>query len=240
MNSKNVFSSSEATAGACADYIIHSMNFHISSKQKFSLAVSGGTTPKLLFKILAEKYSLCPGWVYTNIFWVDERCVPQNNPESNFGQAKQILFDNLSMVPKLFPIDGAANPDDEASRYSKLIQDTIAENGEIPSLDLVILGIGDDGHTASIFPDDENGFSTKELVTIGHHPVTQQTRITMSAKLLAASKEIIFLVTGKSKAETVRAILVPEQNGNALPAYRIEQLAKCSLWYLDTDAAILI
>jgi 6-phosphogluconolactonase len=232
-----IFDSGAAAANAVADYLIYQMDQVLANQNFFHLAVSGGSTPKLLFKILAVKYKTHYGWKRTRIFWVDERCVPADHPESNFGMTQNELLGLLSVKPQIFPIIGSNPPESEAQRYGDLLRQNVPLQNESPVFDLILLGMGEDGHTASLFPGQEQGFTEQSDCIVAEHPQTGQKRISLSAKILQQANETIFLVTGTEKAKAWHDIRDSAPSASSLPAFRVSNSAKKAVWYLDKAAA---
>lgn len=205
-----------------------------------SIALSGGSTPKLLFSILGDNFSDSVMWKYVHFFWVDERCVSPEDPESNFGMAKNVLLSKISIPSSnIHRIRGEKNPEKEALRYSKQISRLTREREGLPVFDLVILGLGEDGHVASIFPDQNHLLTSEKICEVAIHPVSKQKRITLTGKVINNADNIVFLVTGTYKAEMVAEII--ERPGIAeYPAVFIEPVHGVLKWYLDIDAASML
>ncbi len=236
-NNITVFDSPLETAENCADYLIKIMDSVLSEKEFFALAISGGATPKLLFQYLADYFPNHPGWSKTKIFWVDERCVPRNSPESNYGLINEVLLQKLHVKPLVFPVEGTTDPETEAVRYSRLIESEVTRKNDIPVFDLILLGMGDDGHTASIFPQQESAFLSSQTCVAAEHPLSGQKRITLTAGVITSSKQNVFLVTGEKKKAVVDEILNHGAGCMHYPAYRIAEMSKNVCWYLDKAAA---
>ncbi|HBG23527.1 MAG: 6-phosphogluconolactonase [Bacteroidetes bacterium GWF2_41_61] len=180
-----------------------------ASKQDtlFSLAISGGGSPARLFELWATEWSEKIPWERVAFFWVDERAVPPDDAQSNYGMAKRLLFDRLPISSNnLFRIAGERDPVDEALRYSALVESILPVKNGIPQFDLIILGVGEDGHTASIFPGQEHLYHTQCSYSTSVNPHNGQSRITMTGSTILNSKKSIFYLTGESKREIVKLI----------------------------------
>ncbi|MDQ3021182.1 MAG: 6-phosphogluconolactonase [Bacteroidota bacterium] len=213
----------------------------ISNKGTFNIAISGGSTPKLLFEVLAKDYKNKIDWMKVNIFWVDERCVPPDDEESNFGMTKKILLNKVSLPESnVHRIFGENEPQKEAIRYSEIIKYNLNFKNGFPVFDLILLGVGDDGHTASIFPDQMKLLNSKNICGVAIHPVSRQKRITLTGKIINNAERIYFLVTGKSKAIIISEILNKKDGYLKYPAAHINSDSGNVSWYLDKDAAGLI
>lgn len=212
------------------------------SKKKLNIALSGGSTPKILFETLSVFYKNKINWDNINFFWGDERCVPPDNSESNYGMTKEYLFNNIIIDNKnIHRIKGEIEPITAAEEYEKIILNNIKKNENgIPVFDWIILGIGTDGHTASIFPNSELVYAENNICAVATHPVTNQKRITFSLKVINNSKRISFLVTGMSKAKTVYEIISKKNSAEKFPASHVNNEKGLLEWWLDDEAASLI
>jgi 6-phosphogluconolactonase len=227
----NIYDTPEYLANAFADQLM-------SWIQKFSgntyhIAISGGKTPDLLFTILAEKYPQSPLWQKVNFWWVDERMVPPTHSESNFGIAQKLLFSKISIPEEnIHRIKGENNPPEEALSYSSQIQQNLPQSVNWPIFDLILLGMGDDGHTASIFPDQMNLLESDQICAVAKHPVSGQKRVTITGKVINNAAKVCFLVTGSGKAERLKEIWNYPDVARLLPAFHI----KNAHWYVDQTA----
>lgn len=209
-----------------------------TSPEYLNICLSGGSTPKIIFQHLAENYKTKFDWNKIRFFWGDERCVPPNNAESNYRMTKENLFEKINIpAENIFRIRGEENPDDEVNRYSTIIQETVPLVNSLPKFDLVILGIGEDGHTTSIFPDRLDLFETEKFCEVIEHPVSKQKRISLTGKVINNAKQIIFLVTGKNKSDIVKSILNKEDGYKKYPAAHISPINGELIWMLDKEAA---
>ena len=208
---------------------------------RFTVALSGGSTPKAMFQILAEKpFADSLPWRSSYFFWGDERCVPPDHPDSNFRMANEAL---LSKVPipseNIFRIP-AEDEDHEraAANYSETLQTFIAE--ERPGLDLVFLGMGADGHTASLFPG-TTALRVNDRVAVGNYVEKFQSwRITLTADSINRARNIIFLVAGADKAPALKEVIRGPRNPEQYPSQLIEPSHGTLLWMVDEAAAKLL
>ena len=213
----------------------------ISKTGRINIAISGGNTPKLLFEILAEKFKDKIEWDKVNIYWADERCVPPDNDGSNFGMTGKFLFSKI-LIPEgnIHRIYGENVPAVEAVRYADEIKNNLKQRNEIPKFDLILLGMGDDGHTASIFPDQMDLLNSDNVCAVVFHPESGQKRITLTGKVINNADKIYFLVTGKSKAEVMKEILEKKNGYLKYPAAHIQTNNNYTFWNLDKEAAGLL
>lgn len=218
--------------------IINHINRNARDKYPVTIALSGGNTPGTLFSVLASHFNSSVNWYNVHFFWVDERCVPPESPDSNYGMTKTALLDRINVPDQnIHRIRGEANPPAEASRYSREISlFTRSENG-FPVFDILLLGLGEDGHIASVFPGNEKLFNSRNKCKVTKHPVSGQKRITLTGKVINNSDRIIFMVTGKNKAEIVKDILSAGSKPVKYPASYINPVSGTEEWYLDKEAA---
>ena len=204
-----------------------------------NLALSGGNTPKILFSVLAEKYRSSLNWSFVNLFWVDERCVSPDDPESNYGMTHRLLLEKIDIpTQNIHRMKGENDPGTETVRYSEEILKYIALKNGLPVFDIVLLGMGEDGHTASIFPGNIGSFNSTGICEQAIHPVSGQKRVTLTGKVINNAREIIFLVTGKNKADIVHKIIKGREAFPEYPAANIYTEHGKTLWFLDKEAGM--
>lgn len=239
-HSTHIFENAELSARAVADLILEKANAKKQQSQYFNLAVSGGSTPKFLFSLLAEEdYRTLIPWDSIRFFWVDERCVEPTHPESNFGMTYDALL-QFAFVPadNIFRMKGEDIPDNEADRYKNLLRSKLPAKNGFPVFDLILLGLGDDGHTASIFPDNLSLLDSEKTVDVATHPVSGQKRITLTGKTINNADEIVFLINGVNKAKIVADIINQTPEAKKYPANYIHNVAGQCSFYLDKEAVI--
>lgn len=212
-----------------------------SNQAMFHVALSGGSTPQLFFEILASKYRDNLPWEKIHFWWGDERCVGPGDPESNFRLANEYLFSSVPVEKKnIHRIRGEENPVAEARKYARELKETLNTREGWPVFDLIILGLGDDGHIASVFPDNLELFDSPDVCTVATHPKTGQKRVTLTGPVLNNANRVFFLVTGKNKAKPVSEIMNDEPHARDLPAYFVQPENGEMIWFIDQDAAELI
>jgi len=213
----------------------------IKRKGVFTVALSGGSTPRGMHQRLAEEpfYSSI-SWDKTHFFWVDERCVPVEDPASNYGTAHKDFIDRLPFFKEnIHPMPVHMAPDEGAIQYQKEIIDFFGSGThEIPVFDLILLGIGTDGHTASLFPETPALQEQKKLISMVKAGNPNVNRLTMTYPILNRARKVVFLASGKGKAEIIQAIL--EKNQRGLPALGIQPRSGKLVWLLDREAASLL
>ncbi|MBA4744074.1 MAG: 6-phosphogluconolactonase [Muricauda sp.] len=210
----------------------------LKDKDAFYVALSGGSTPKIVFDVLAEKFSDKVDWSKVHFYWGDERCVLPTDDESNYKMTVEHLFSKIE-VPKenINRILGEKDPEGEALRYANLLEMDLDRVEEVPQFDLVILGMGDDGHTASIFPHEIELWDSEDHCVVATHPDSGQKRVSINGKVINTAKEVAFLVTGASKAEKVKAVVEKTEGSEAYPASLVNPALGNLLWFLDEAAA---
>jgi 6-phosphogluconolactonase len=203
---------------------------------KLTIALSGGSTPKRLFELWAHQYASTIDWSRLHFFWGDERCVAPDNPESNYGVAKALLFDHITIATtNIHRVRGEAAPKEEAARYEQEIAEYVKTTDGAPQFDLIILGMGDDGHTASIFPHQSEFLKSPRVCEVATHPQSGQQRITLTGPVINSAKKIDFLVTGASKSEVLADVIGQTGAFESYPAAAITGDKVC--FYLDQSAA---
>jgi len=223
---KTIFADPEELARGAAEYFVAQM--------PETVALSGGSTPKLMFQILADQFRDEVAWSRIQFFWSDERHVPPDHPESNYRMANEALLSNVPVASENVHRVHGENPNaaDAASEYEETV--IAVTKQPLPRLDLIFLGLGTDGHTASIFPGSEVLHETKRLVAAPYVEKFKSYRITMTLPLLNNGAAIVFLVSGAEKAEIVKEVLEGE---NKYPAEAVNPTNGELIWMLDKEAA---
>ncbi|MCY1722531.1 6-phosphogluconolactonase [Prolixibacteraceae bacterium Z1-6] len=209
-----------------------------STQEIINIALSGGNSPKGLFKKLSSKYANEIPWERIHFWWGDERCVSPEDEQSNYKMTVDYLLSKISIpAENIHRIKGEADPEEEAVRYSKEMDELLNSRGENPVFDIILLGLGDDGHTASIFPDQLELFEYKHNCAVAQHPITGQKRITITGNVLNNASQIFFLVTGENKSMRIAEIMNDNEAAKLLPAYYISPTNGELIWFLDEPAA---
>ena len=210
----------------------------LAKKEDLSIALSGGNTPRTLFRYLATNHAKDINWSKIKFFWSDERCVWPTDDDSNYKMAKENLFDHVPVSDKnIFRIRGENDAYKEARSYQELLQNELETINGVPQFDILMLGMGEDGHTASIFPHEMNLWDSSNMCVVATHPKTRQMRISLSGQTINAAKNVVFLVTGAPKDKIVKAIIEDnEQAQEKYPAARVQPTSGNLTWYLDSYA----
>lgn len=203
----------------------------------FNIALSGGNTPKVIFEEISHRYGNQIELDRIRFFQVDERCVPPDHPESNFRMIKESLLDGLNIpADQVFRISGENDPVPEADRYGKMLSENLPKEGKWPVFDLILLGLGNDGHTASLFPGDETAIQSQRCCEVTIHPQSGRQRITLTLGVINHALDQIFLVTGREKAAIVDRILLGAMD-KKFPASLVRAGKGRQIWLLDSEAA---
>jgi 6-phosphogluconolactonase len=236
-----IFPDNSAVANAFAADFVELLQTLTLSQPKVTVSLSGGSTPKLLFEVLAKEFKESVEWSKVHFFWGDERCVPPTDQESNFGEAERLFLSKIDIpIENIHRVHGEADPADERISYSQTIEENVGrnENGT-PSFDVLLLGMGDDGHTASIFPAEIEFLTSDRICEVATHPLSGQQRITVTGQIINASKHVFFLVTGASKANVLSEIIDQTGDYQSYPTFHISP-AGGSTFYVDHAAAAKI
>ena len=217
-----VFENSRELAWGAAEHFVA-----LAQRDSFTVALSGGSTPKILYQVLAEEFREQIPWSRTQFFWSDERHVPPDHPDSNYRMAYEALLSRVPVPESNVHRVHSENPNAQgaADEYEKII---------VPRLDLILLGLGTDGHTASIFPGSGVLHETKRLVAAPWVEKLNTYRITMTLPLLNNGASIVFLVSGADKAAIVKEVL---EGPKIYPAQFVQPINGELIWMLDRDAA---
>ena len=242
-----VAASAEALAAEAARRVGEAAGRALAARDRFTLVTAGGSTPRALHRLLADQADGEGGrgidWARTEVFFGDERCVPPDHPSSNYRQVKEDLLDRLPLSPAaVHRMRGELPPAEAADHYAGLLDKVFA--GADPVFDLVMLGVGDDGHTASLFPGTAALREKNRTVVAGEAPVPPVHRITLTLRALGLAREVLFLVGGAAKAPVMARILNPfsrtaSDDDPLPPALLVEPVAGVRIWLLDRAAASL-
>jgi len=234
-----IFKNLQTLSIAAAELFVKSAVQANTLRGRFLTTLSGGGTPKPLYELLAQPpYRSQIDWSKVHIFWGDERCVPINNPGNNYFQTKQSLFDHVDLpAGNIHRIAAELGPDAAAIDYTNVLKKFAKSPYAWPRFDLVLLGIGDDGHTASIFPGSELDVTKSVIAVLANYQDRPAKRVSLTPLVFNDARCVVFLATGRSKAETLANILNGEHNPLLLPAQRIRPTDGEVIWLVDEPAA---
>jgi len=233
-----VFSDTNELYRCAAEKYVAISRRAIQDRGRFLAVLPGGTTPLQLFGLLSGEYNPRTDWTRSHFFWTDERCVPSNDPANNFHQARMALFNKID-IPEgnIHRILTDKDPQTAAKEYAKTLEGFAESPGKYPAFDFVLLGMGEDGHTASLFPESPVDPDTPTLAVTANYQGRPSNRVTLTPVIFNQSRYILFIVTGSKKAQALLKTL--ERNGDpvAIPARRIQPLNGELHWLVDREAA---
>lgn len=238
-----VFERQDALSHATAARFVEGIQAAVAARGIARIAISGGSSPKPVFALLADgkaPYRAAIPWDRLWIFWVDDRCVPPDHPESNYGVAREIL---LSKVPlpadRAIRIEGELDPEEAAARYESAIRGHYRlEGAQGPIFDVLQLGMGNDGHCASLFPHTQALHEVTRLAVANHVPQQKQSwRVTLTWPVINAARDVFFLIDGTDKADPLGRVLEGPYDPETLPSQLIQPQNGRLLFLLDTAAA---
>jgi 6-phosphogluconolactonase len=236
-----VFDSIESLVVNLSEAISLQIKEVLSKKDHFDLVLTGGNTPRPLFKHLAQNYRDKIPWNKIHFFWCDERYVPHSDPQSNYGMAKELLLDNVPINPaNIFPMPTSfAAPAEAAAEYEKILKSQF--DSSAPHFDLALLGLGEDGHIASLFPHAATLDERAHWVVTSLSPKEPAQRLSLTFPVINGSKMIYFMLTGESKAEPFRNALSKERiEIEDCPARGVRPVDGEIVWWVDKKAARLV
>lgn len=231
-----VYDSKEAAAAAAGKFILAKLGEALQGARRATLAISGGSTPKLMFEAMAAREF---EWSKLQLFFVDERLVPPGHPESNFSMADAALCRPVGLkAEQVHRIEGELEPPVAAGRYADdLIESFELADGEAPRFDVLHLGMGDDAHTASLFPGEPLILDRSGLAGSVYAAGKKSYRVTLLPKVLLHAANTLFLATGAAKAKPLKAVLEGPRDFLAYPAQLIDRQAESVVWFVDAAAA---
>jgi 6-phosphogluconolactonase len=239
-----VFPTRDELNCATADRFCLAAQRRLGAGSLFCAALSGGLTPRELYQLLAEPgFARQIPWDATHLFQVDERAVPPGDPESNFGMIREAMLARAPLPSEHFHRMAAESQDLEeaARRYSQEIAEVMRPGPrEWPRFDLILLGLGPDGHTASLFPGSAALEERERWVVPNYVEKLKAWRLTLTLPVINSAAEVIFLLSGPDKAEIVRRVLHPASPADSFPAQRVQPASGQLRWYLDQSAARLL
>jgi 6-phosphogluconolactonase len=228
-------------AEAAAERIVNIAERAIAQTGRFVIALAGGTTPRLTYELLSdERYQRYVNWSKAHFFWSDERCVPPTNTESNYRLAKRALLDQIELPSsQIHRIDGETAPQTAADRYEADLREFFSSrvNTLEARFDVLLLGMGADGHTASLFPGSAAVRETRRWVMPQEVEAPTRNRITLTPAAINGAKLVMFLVSGADKAHTLKRVLFDPPQPDLLPAQVVQPTNGEVIWMLDEAAA---
>jgi 6-phosphogluconolactonase len=238
-----VYEQNDALSHATAEYFVRGIQAAVAARGIARIAISGGGSPKPVFALLADPhqpYREAVPWDRLWVFWVDERCVPPDSPDSNYGAARDLLLDKVPLHPDhVTRIEGELDPEEAAARYETAIRAHYRlEGAEVPIFDLIQLGMGDNAHTASLFPHTQALHELGRIAVANFVPGQKlDHRVTLTWPVINAARDVFFLIEGSAKAEPLNRVLRGAYNPETLPSQLIQPQNGRLVFLLDGAAA---
>ena len=233
-----IFKDLEELSRAAADLFVEQAKGSIAERDRFLVALNGGNTPTRLFQLLVADYREKVDWSKVYIFWGDERCVPPSDAGSSYGQARDVLLSHI-LIPdtNIHRIKGELGPTEASKDYSLTLRSFASPPLEWPRFDLVYLGMGEDGHTASLFPGSPADIFEPTLPVTAHYQDRPANRVTLTPIVFNTARMIVFMAVGENKANTLAEVLSDSYNPAKYPAQRIDPKEGRLTWLVDEAAA---
>jgi 6-phosphogluconolactonase len=241
MTNLHIYQRTQELYEQAAVLFTRSANDAIAGQGHFTVALSGGSTPRSVYSLLAQgNLRMQPiAWPYVHVFWGDERCVPPTHPDSNYRMAYEALLSHIPIPPEnIHRIHADLAPLEAAYNYERTLREafSLAPDGT-PCFDLVFLGMGPDGHTASLFPG-TSGLQEKNRLVVAHYVEKLASwRVTLTARVFNAAARVAFLVAGADKAATLKEVLEGPSQPDRLPSQLIQPAPENLQWFIDAAAA---
>jgi 6-phosphogluconolactonase len=226
-----------------AEEITHFSGEDICTHAEFTIALSGGSTPAAIYELLATRFRLSVDWKEVQFWWGDERCVPPDDQHSNYAMANRTLLSHLELRPEqVHRMRGELAPAQAARAYEQELRSAFSlADGEFPRFGLVMLGVGDNRHTLSLFPGHKAAIEeTQRLVVADEVEATPRPRVTFTPPVANHAQRAMFVATGKAKAEAVRDVIAGPRDPLKFPAQIIQPSDGELIWVLDKAAASLL
>jgi len=233
-----IFKSLEELSVHAAEIFVEQAEQAIQERGRFLAALNGGGTPARLFQLLAAEFREKVEWHSVHVFWGDERCVPSGDPESSYGQARDLLLRHVPIhETNVHRIKGELPPAEAADEYVQTLKQYALPPHDWPRFDLVYLGMGEDGHTASLFPGSPIEVKDPVVPVTAHYQDRPAERITLTPPVFNHAHMVVFMAIGEKKAETLAEVLSGRYNPERYPAQRIDAKDGKLVWLVDEDAA---
>ena len=226
-----------------AQYFVDGIRSAAGARGKARIAISGGNTPKHTFELLADpsvQYREQIPWEKLELYWVDERCVPPDHPDSNYRMTREALLDKVPLNPnQIFRIQGELEPEEAAAKYEFDIRQSFRlEGAELPCFDMVQLGMGPDGHTASLFPHTEGLHEIMRIAIANHVPQQKESwRATLTWPVIDRARDVFFLIEGTDKVAALKSVFLGAYDPETYPSQLIRPANHRITLFLDTAAA---
>jgi 6-phosphogluconolactonase len=235
----------QALAARAAQYFVEQAEQAVAARGRARIAISGGSTPKAAFALLADPkqpWRARMPWPQLDLWWVDERCVPPDHPDSNYRMTREALLDQVPLAPEqIHRMEGELEPAAAAARYEAELRNGFRlEGAELPQFDLVQLGMGPDGHTASLFPHTQALAEQNRLAVANHVEAKESWRVTLTSPVINCGAEVFFLIGGADKAQVLKEVWMGARDPERLPSQLIRPAGGILTLLLDRAAASLL
>jgi len=222
-----------------AELFAEAANRAVRARGRFTVALSGGKTPVPLYRLLAEEFADAIPWDRTEVFFGDECCVPPSHPDSNFGMVYESLLRVVNVPPpNVHRMRGEIDPETAAREYALEIRQVFAlEPDQVPQFDLILLGMGEDGHTASLFPGSQIAAAASGIAAAPYVPKLGAHRLTLTPPVIARARMLMLLVTGREKADALKRVLEDQYDPARCPAQLARTAEGKVVFLVDEDAA---
>ena len=237
-----VYPTNTAVAAAAAELFRSAAAAAVAARGVARIAISGGSTPKAMFALLADQskpYFAATPWDSLELFWVDERCVPPTHADSNYRMTNEAMLSHVPLpAERVHRMEGELDPVVAAARYESTIRNVFKlEGAQTPTFDLILLGMGDDGHTASLFPHTDALHEMAAIVTANHVPQKDTWRITLTWPVINQARKVAFLIEGAGKAEVLKDVLLGPYDPETKPSQLIRPSSGQLTFLLDRASA---
>jgi 6-phosphogluconolactonase len=233
-----IFKNLEKLSRHAAGIFIERAQNAINNRNRFLVALNGGNTPNRLFQLLASDYKDKVDWSNVHIFWGDERCVPYDDPGSSYGQAHEAFLRQVPIpVSNIHSVNTRFTPMEASLAYTQILKIFSTPPFDFPRFDLIYLGMGEDGHTASLFPGSTVHLTEAVIPVTANYQDRPANRVSMTQLVFNQARMIVFMATGEKKANTLAEVLSDRYNPALLPAQRIDPQDGQLIWLVDEAAA---
>jgi 6-phosphogluconolactonase len=233
-----IFKSLEELSVHAAEIFVEQAEKAIQERGRFLVVLNGGGTPVRLFQLLATEFREKVDWSNVLVFWGDERCVPPGEPESSYGQARDLLLRHVPIVEtNIHRIKGELSPAEASTDYTQTLKTFASPALDWPRFDLIYLGMGEDGHIASLFPGSPLDVSEPIAPVAAQYQDRPAERVTLTPPVFNSAGEVVFMAVGEKKADTLAQVLSGRYNPELYPAQRIDPKDGKLIWLVDEDAA---
>jgi 6-phosphogluconolactonase len=241
-----IASNAAALARRAAREFVEAAEDAVAARGRVRIAISGGSSPRAVFELLAnpaQPWRERMNWEQVDFWWVDERCVPPDHPDSNYRMTREALLDRVPLEPgQIHRIQGELDPETAAARYESEMRNSFDLKGAaIPAFDLIALGMGADGHTASLFPGTAALHETGRLAVANFVPQQKDNwRLTLTAPVINRARRAFFLIDGADKAQSLKEVIAGARDPERFPSQLIQPSGAILLWILGQTAAALL